>query len=95
MSAPDFDPQGIYVISGGGILNGLAAADDPVVQWLWSQLALGGSVDPLDPPPAHRLALRYPGYDGTDDVDTAVAARSDDFGESRRADDPGGLDAAA
>jgi len=95
VSAPDFDPQGIYVISGGGILNGLAAADDPVVQWLWSQLALGGSVDPLDPPPAHRLALRYPGYDGADDVHAPGTGRSDDSGESPRADDPGGRDAAA
>jgi len=95
VSAPDLDPQGIYVISGGGILNGVAAADDPVVQWLWSQLALGGTVDPLDPPPAHRLALRYPGYHAADDVDAVGPALLDDPGGRPRADDGGGPDAAA
>ncbi len=60
MSTPHPDPEGIYVISRGDLMSGIAAADDPVVQWLWSQLALGGTADPLDPSPVHRVALGYP-----------------------------------
>ena len=60
MSAPRSDPEGVYVISRGDLMSGIAAADDPVVQWLWSQLTLAGTADPLDPPPLHRVALGYP-----------------------------------
>ncbi len=58
-TAGDHDPgeTGIYVISRGGVMAAIAAADDPVAQFFWSQLALVGTSDPLEPPAAHRIAL--------------------------------------